>query len=170
MSDAVPRRRPPVLGVDTMILIYHFGEHERFGPAATQLLQAAEEGRCRLLVSVLGRLETLVAPKRHGRDDLCRRYRELFEGFPNLEVIDVDAQVVEIGSDLRAAHGLRTPDAIHLATALHRRADAFVTEDNRHFPDEVDGLPVLSLSATLARYGELTTEIASDTGVPESKG
>lgn len=153
-----------------MILIYHFEEHEHFGAAATDLLQAAEEGRCRLVVSVLGRLETLVAPKRHGRDDLCRRYREVFEGFPNLEVVDVDAQVVEIGSDLRAAHGLRPPDAIHLATALHRRADAFVTEDGRHFPDEVEGLPVLSLHDTLARFGELTPETASDTGVPESEG
>jgi len=161
--DATPRRRPPVFGVDTMILIYHFEEHERFGPAATELFQATEQGRCRLVVSILARLETLVAPKRHGREDLCRRYREMFEGFPNLEVVDVDAQVVEIASDLRATHGLRTPDAIHLATAVDRRTDAFVTEDSRHFPNEVEGVPVLSLHDTLARFGELTPETAGDT-------
>jgi predicted nucleic acid-binding protein len=137
-----------------MVLICHFAGHEELGPAAGELLEAAEEGRCRLVASVLARLETLVAPKRHGREDLCRRYREVFEGFPNLEVVDVDAEVVEIASDLRAAHNLRTPDAIHLATALRLRADAFVTEDGRHFPAEVDGLRVLSLERALGWLGD----------------
>lgn len=150
--------RAPVFGVDTMVLIYHLEAHETFGPAATELLQAAEDGRCRLVVSVLGRMETLVAPKRHGRDDLCRRYRELFDGFPNLDVVDVDADVVEIASDLRAIHDLRTPDAIHLATALHRGAEVFVTEDKRHFPREVDGARVLSAQRAVDRLGVRPTE------------
>lgn len=80
---------------------------------------------------------------------------------------DVDVQVAEIASDLRAAHGLRTPDAIHLATALDRRTDAFVTEDSRHFPKEVEGVPVLSLRETIARFGELTPEIANGADEPE---
>lgn len=158
VSDAPPPRRQPVFGVDTMVLIYHFEEHEDFGPPASELLQATEEGRCRLVVSILGRLETLVAPKRRGRQDLCRRYREVFDGFPNLEVIDVGAQVVEVASDLRATHALRTPDAIHLATALLRRADAFVTEDRRHFPNDVEGVAVLSLQGALARLVEPAQE------------
>lgn len=154
VKGAESAARPPVFGVDTMILIYHFEDHEELGPPASALLQAAEEGRCRLVASVLGRLETLVAPKRHGREDLCRRYRDVFEGFPNLEVVDVGAEVVEIASDLRAAHDLRTPDAIHLATAVQRRADVFVTEDRRHFPPAVGGLRVLSLGEALGWLGE----------------
>lgn len=154
MSPKEGRRPKPLLGVDTMVLIYHFEENEEFGPAASELLQATEDGRCRLVVSILGRLEALVAPKRHGREDLCRRYREVFEGFPNLEVVLVDDRVAEIGSDLRAMHSLRTPDAIHLATALHRGADAFVTQDDRHFPSKVDGVPVLAIRAALARLSE----------------
>ena len=30
---------------------------------------------------------------------------------------------------LRARHGLRTPDAIHCATAIHAGCDAFLTND-----------------------------------------
>ncbi|MGD2114640.1 MAG: PIN domain-containing protein [Acidobacteriota bacterium] len=134
-----------------MVLIYHFEENQAFGPAAAELLQAAEDSHCRLVVSIIGRLEVLVLPKREGRHDLCRRYREVFESFPNLAVHPVDVPVAERASDLRAAHTLRTPDAIHLATALHHGADAFVTEDVRHVPDEVDGLPVLSMRAALER-------------------
>jgi predicted nucleic acid-binding protein len=142
---------PPLFGVDSMVLIYHFESHERFGRPAAALLSAAEEDRCRLVVSILGRLEVLVAPKRHGREDLCRRYSEVFEAFPNLTVAPVDAMVVEVASDLRAAHNLRTPDAIHLATAVDRGAGAFVTEDERHYPAEAYGVPVLSIADALAR-------------------
>lgn len=141
----------PLFGVDSMVLIYHFENHERFGPPAAELLRAAEEDRCRLVVSILGRLEVLVVPKRQGREDLCRRYREVFEAFPNLNVAPVDAAVVEVASDLRAAHNLRTPDSIHLATAIDRRAAAFVTEDDRHYPEQAYGVPVLSIAEALSQ-------------------
>jgi predicted nucleic acid-binding protein len=137
-----------------MVLIYHFESHEELGPAAAELLRATEDGRCRLVASMVGRFEVLVAPMRHGRDDLCRRYREVFDGFPNFEVVPIDTPIVEIASDLRAAHNLRTPDALHLAAAIHRGADAFVTEDDRHFPAEAEDVPILSIRSALARLGE----------------
>jgi uncharacterized protein len=126
-----PAGRTPLYGVDSMVFVYHFEAHEPFGPAAGRLLQAAEEGRCHLVCSILTLLEVLVVPKRRGEAELCQRYREMFESFPNLTVLAMDAGIAEIASDLRAAHNLRTPDAIHLATALRMEADAFVTEDDR---------------------------------------
>jgi predicted nucleic acid-binding protein len=122
---------PPPYGVDTMLFVYHFEGNERFGEAAGRLLQAAEDGRCRLVASVLALLETLVVPKRLGRDDLCRRYRELFQSFPNLTLAPIDAETAETAADLRARHGLRTPDALHLATAVRAGAAAFVSADSR---------------------------------------
>ena len=120
---------PPLYGVDTMLFVYHFENNDRFGEQAGVLLAAAERGQCRLVTSVLSLLEVLVIPKRHGMADLCRRYREMFSSFPNLSVRPVDDQVAEIAADLRAAFAIRTPDALHLATALHARADGFVSED-----------------------------------------
>lgn len=142
---------PPLLGVDSMAFIYHFEDNDEHGSAATGLLQAAEESRCRLVASILTRLEVLVLPKRQGREDLCRRYREVFEQFPNLEIPAIDSTVVEIASDLRAVHNLRTPDALHLATAIDQGASGFVTEDRRHFPATVGELPILTLREALAR-------------------
>jgi predicted nucleic acid-binding protein len=117
--------------VDTMLFVYHFEGNERFGKPAGALLAAAEQGRCSLVTSVLSLLEVLVIPKRHGMTELCRRYRELFSSFPNLSVQPIDSQIAEIAAGLRAAHGIRTPDALHLATALQARADGFVSEDRR---------------------------------------
>ena len=114
-----------------MAFIYHFEANAEFGPAAGRLLKAAEEGRCRLVCSVVSLLEVLVVPKRKQETALCQRYREMFESFPNLSVLTLDASVAEIASDLRASYTVRTPDAIHLATALHAGAKAFVSEDGR---------------------------------------
>ena len=127
-----------------MVFIYHFEANDHFGPAAGRLLRAAEEGRCRLVCSVVALLEVLVVPKRRGETALCQRYREVFESFPNLSVLALDAGVAEIASDLRASHSVRTPDAIHLATALHAGAHAFITQDDRL---RIQGLEILPLEA-----------------------
>jgi len=42
---------------------------------------------------------------------------------------DADMRVMEKMSDLRVAYGLKTPDAIHVATALLHGAQAFVSND-----------------------------------------
>jgi predicted nucleic acid-binding protein len=119
----------PLYGVDTMLFVYHFEANERFGEQAGALLAAAEQGRCALVTSVLSLLEVLVIPKRREMTELCQRYREFFSSFPNLAVQPIDAEIAEIAAELRAAHSIRTPDALHLATALHARVDAFVSED-----------------------------------------
>jgi len=127
-----------------MVFVYHFEANDLFGPGAGRLLRAAEDGRCRLVCSVVALLEVLVVPKRLGETVLCQRYREMFESFPNLSVLTLDARIAEIASDLRASHNVRTPDAIHLATALHAGAKAFVTQDGRL---KGKGLETLSLDA-----------------------
>lgn len=135
--------KPPLYGVDTMLFVYHFEGNEEFGPAAGRILKAAEEGRVRLATSILSLLEVLVVPKRYGPQELCQRYREFFESFPNLRLFPIHFEIAEIASDLRAEHELRTPDSIHVATAIHAGADAFVTQDFRL--KKIRSFPVLAL-------------------------
>lgn len=135
---------PPLYGVDSMVFVYHFEANEEFGPAVGRLLQAAEAGRCRLVCSILTLLEILVVPKRTGQEELCRRYREVFQSFPNLTVLALETQIAEIASDLRARHSVRTPDAIHIATAIRAGAAAFISEDGRL--SGVQEVPILRLA------------------------
>jgi predicted nucleic acid-binding protein len=38
---------------------------------------------------------------------------------------------IDLAAGLRARHGLRTPDAIQIATALRHKAETFITNDER---------------------------------------
>ncbi len=129
MSPA--REKVPLLGVDAMAFVYHFEQNEEFGAVAEEVFRGAEEGRHRLVTSVLSMMEVLVVPKRKKLKDLAQQYREVFESFPDLKVLPIDEPIVEIASDLRSRYTVRTPDALHVATAIHGGADAFLTNDSR---------------------------------------
>jgi len=85
--------------------------------------------RVRAITSALTLHEILTGARRAGKPDLVSLYRNLLGSFPNLYFVPFDANVADISSDLRARYGLRTPEAIQVATAIHQRADAFVTND-----------------------------------------
>ncbi len=116
-------------GVDAMLFVYHFEDNPEFGPRAAEIFQGAEDGLHQLVTSVLSLMEVLVIPKRHGMTALAQRYREIFESFPNLKVLPIDEAIIEIAADLRARYSLRTPDALHIATAIHGGADEFLSND-----------------------------------------
>lgn len=134
----------PLYGVDSMLFVYHFEENEELGPAAGEIFRGAESGRHRLVTSVLSLMEVLVVPKRRGMEALGQRYREIFESFPNLTTLPIGVEVVEIASGLRARHNLRTPDALHVATAIHSGADAFLSND-KTLNKKVTEIPVRAL-------------------------
>jgi len=118
-----------VLGFDTMIFIYHFEDHPLFAPLTEPLFEAVDRGDLSAEVSVLLAGGVLAAAKKAANNEILLRYRHIFSEFPNLTLHDADMQVMEKMSDLRVAYGLKTPDAIHMATALLNGAQAFVTND-----------------------------------------
>jgi predicted nucleic acid-binding protein len=65
---------------------------------------------------------------RDGDHALLGRYDSLF-GASRVAVLDVSANVIDRATELRARHGFKSPDAIHLATALECGATEFWTGD-----------------------------------------
>jgi predicted nucleic acid-binding protein len=94
-----------------------------------------------LATSRLSRLECRCQPLRAGNTTLLALYEALFHG-PEIQLLDITADVVEKATELRAHLNLKTPDALHLASAILVRATAFLTGDK-----------------TLARCGEVPVEI-----------
>ncbi|MGH9368188.1 MAG: type II toxin-antitoxin system VapC family toxin [Thermoanaerobaculia bacterium] len=123
--------RRPVHAFDSALWIYWIQESEKFLPAVAPLMRDLREGRIAVVTSVLSQVEVLTRAFAKGDDVLARRYRDFFENTDGIAVLDVDQEIAEGAARLRARYALRTPDAIHLSTALAARASAFVTTDRR---------------------------------------
>lgn len=81
-----------------------------------------------LITSRLSRLECRVKPLREGDHELLALYDAFFTR-RLMHMAELTAAIVERATELRARHGLKTPDALHIATAIEERADLFLTGD-----------------------------------------
>ncbi len=106
------------------------------------LLRAVERGEVVLVESTAIFVEVL--PVHSDPTGLARR-REILQLLESAEVelIDVTAVVARKAADLRRQYGLKTWDAVHLATAIVARADVLMMRDDK-FPADtvVDGVYV----------------------------
>lgn len=81
-----------------------------------------------LVTSRLTRLECRTKPLRAGDAATLTAFDVFFAGI-ELNLVEVGAGVVERATGLRARYGLKTPDALHYATAIEVGATAFLTGD-----------------------------------------
>lgn len=79
-----------------------------------------------ILTSRLSTLECLIRPLRDANHALVQEYEGFFG---RVQLVEIDKQVVRQAASLRAHLNVSTPDAIHLASAVISRADAFLTAD-----------------------------------------
>jgi len=136
-----------VVGLDTMVFIYHFEENQIYSPLTFSIFESLEKGNFNSITSVLTLLEVLVKPKRENNSLLTERYKLLFENFPNLQVKTLNENIADIASTLRANYNINTPDAIQIATSLEAQADIFITNDTSL--KKVTEIKVLLLSEML---------------------
>ena len=107
----------------------------RLGGIATQATLhqlAVEAPDLPLAVSRLSLLECRVAPLRQGDQACLDRFEALFSQ-PDLLVVELSSSVVELATQLRANHGLRTPDALEAACCLQLGPDAVMITGDAGF-------------------------------------
>lgn len=128
--------------LDSAAIVYFIEHNPRYDAAASEVFERVSAGRLLAHASVLAVTEVLVPAYRVGNQRAARRVRSALERIPNLEIVPVNAEVADLAARLRAAHNLRTPDAIHVATALDASADCIVTNDHRLRRVEAEGIRV----------------------------
>lgn len=128
--------------LDSASIVYYIERHPRYLPAAAEIMERVDAGRLQALASVLVLTEVLVPAYAANDARSARQVRSALERFPNLEVTAIDADIADVAARARAKHNLRTPDAIHIATALQGRADWIVTNDRRLRRVEAEGIRV----------------------------
>jgi predicted nucleic acid-binding protein len=121
--------RHVLVAIDTSVLIYHLEAHPGYVAHTTQILKAVQSGACQGVVSEISLLELLVQPLRQERLDVADEYEVLLTSFPNLILAPVTRQVILKAAAIRAAAGLKTPDALIIATAMEQGATLIITND-----------------------------------------
>lgn len=78
--------------------------------------------------SELARLETRLLAIRNDNQDSLQNFDRFFAA---CEIIDLNREVFEQATLLRAKTQLKTPDALHLAAAIHAGCQEFWTDDKQ---------------------------------------
>lgn len=111
--------------------IAHLMDEQRPDPTelggAREVLAIVDAGEAYLLTSSLTTVEVL---NREGDGTVRERFEKLFERV-HYRRIDTSLPIHQRAAELREQIGLKTPDAIHLATAVVWQADEFHTFDGR---------------------------------------
>lgn len=120
-----------VLALDTMVFAYHLANHPRYSPLTRVVLNAVEFGRVAGVTTTVTLAEILTLPAQAGDREAMLDYELYLTTFPNLNVMPLDASLARETAWVRAATGLRTPDAVQIAAARLAHADAIVGNDRR---------------------------------------
>jgi uncharacterized protein len=129
--------------LDSVILMYFFGHTGPFNVRAGNRLAALAAAGDRIALSDLVRLEYRVGPLRTG--DAVKL--SVFDGFcarPDVQVVPLTTAVFDRATLIRARHGFRLADSLHLAAAADGDCNRFLTNDAglAAFPDlPVEVLP-----------------------------
>lgn len=119
--------KPVYAYLDSCLVIYLIEEHPIFAP----LLENRIENTPNLIfvVSDLIEMECLVMPFRQSNQPLIKKF---YDWFDQADVVPLRKEIFHQAAKLRADFpGLKTPDAIHLATAAYQQCDEFWTNDHR---------------------------------------
>ena len=134
--------------VDANVLIYRVEMIEPYLTASMPLWDALDANQQDVVTSELSVLEVLVKPLRLADFVLEGLFTGTLYSTPGLACVPITQSILRMAAQIRADVGLKTPDAIHAATALEMGCVLFVTNDSAF--RRVPGLNVAVLNEVIA--------------------
>lgn len=129
---------------DTAPLIYFVERHPDFHGIVRPLFAAVAGGELESVASTVTLLEVLVGAFKKERADLATQYEEILLGSEHVTIRGMPPEIAREAAHIRAAHGLKTPDAIIAATTSVAGATTLIANDPVF--RRVTGLRVLLVS------------------------
>ena len=128
--------------IDASTLIYSVERVEPYRELISPMWEQAESGNLTIVSSPVLVIETLVKPIRDANKEIADQYHSIFMSNV-VNLLEGSYEVAELAAQVRASTGLKTPDALHAATALHANCARFITNDAAF--RRVQGLPTIVL-------------------------
>lgn len=114
--------------LDANSIIYTVEKHPDYSPLLLPLWLAAQAKTVEIVTSELSLLECSVGPLKRNDYALLRDYQSALLG-TEIRLLPVTQSILLDAAKLRATVNLKTPDAIHAATAARASCSLFVTND-----------------------------------------
>ncbi len=127
-------------GFDADVLIYAATPGHVLGERLRRLFDAHDAdgpvglGSVLLLPEVLSKYVRGTAPE----DEAT-----MLDLLDRLDLRPVDVPIAQLATAFRATHGLKTVDAVHLATAVQAGADRFITNNRRDFLPSIEEIDIV---------------------------
>lgn len=118
------------IAFDTSICIYFFEGHPLYNELLMKLFSEVEDEHIDVFYSTLLLTELYTGPLKNGDVTTVQIWNKYFKHYPAMNAQPVDEEIAFKASVLRAKYNLKTPDAIHLATALYSQVKLFLTNDS----------------------------------------
>lgn len=112
--------------VDTAPIIYFLERDATYAPRFRPLFERQSAGAIQFAVTTITIAEVLTGPFKAGEEALAKRFRAVMESW---RVVALTSDIAESAARFRASLGLRTADAIQVASAIAVGADALLTHD-----------------------------------------
>ncbi|MHB0976455.1 MAG: type II toxin-antitoxin system VapC family toxin [Candidatus Aquicultorales bacterium] len=122
-------RRASSIGLDTSLLIYHLEDVAPYSNLTEELLSVIGKRQVECVLSSLCLTELLAGPLRSEDESAAVAAEEFVRKIPNVRIIPIDDEIAKLAARLRVSLRLKTPDALHLATAQSAGCSLFVTND-----------------------------------------
>jgi predicted nucleic acid-binding protein len=114
--------------LDANPIIYSVEKHPVYGPMLQPLWLAAQAGTIEVVSSDLVLMESLVGPLKSGDTRLQSAYEDALLG-TEMRLLPITQSILREAARIRGTTKLKTPDALHLATARQAGCVLFLTND-----------------------------------------
>ncbi len=133
------------ISLDTNIIISAFDTQNPLHTRCQELLEKINLSSPRVFTSVLVFQEFLVKVYSEGLEKDLSLYEEFITANGQFTVVDITRSVARAAAKIRGTNpSIKTPDALHLATALESKSQYFFTTDT-HLPKKIGPLQIITI-------------------------
>ncbi|MCY4538144.1 MAG: type II toxin-antitoxin system VapC family toxin [Chloroflexi bacterium] len=115
--------------IDSAPLIYFVERHRDYFTKMSRIIALIESAPLQAFTSVITITEIIVQPLKVGNTDLAQEYHDVLVSSNQFTLLSVTEDIAITAGAIRARYSLRTPDALHVATAIATGCDTILTND-----------------------------------------
>jgi predicted nucleic acid-binding protein len=113
--------------IEAAPLIYYVEQNLAYVDRMDAIIDEIDKRPIQAFSSAIILSEVLRHPLKLGKTQLVHDYEAILLHSGNFRLLPIRVSTVRSAADLRARYNLRTPDALHVASAIESGCDAFLT-------------------------------------------